>query len=1478
MSIAEQQNAVNPVPPGSWWEGVKDYVSKINPGNLANALMRANPVTGPYVMMGEAGTPQGTENARVAAGQVTRIPFDLASMPTGLYSLLSQGVNYATGSQLPGGEGAGDITRSIQDYGKSIGEDVAGKPLTDSVLVGTGPELLGNWLRLAGGAIPAPQSVALPIINAASKLQTGIRGVDAATRIGGKVLEAATPLTISATPGKAAVTNLAVQGAIAPAADVGFGGLESYLTGGGAVPQVGSATMQAPNTATADPFRSVAGQAVQGGGAATQPIKVQGQIIPPPQPRTVDQIMAKADSDAWLALAQMSGTPDFQRIATMMEQAGLIPRATPQGAPIVQGVPQQQGGVVPVANAQVPTGATQGVPPSGSRGVTQPGTALTVQPEWSVTGSRTLDAIIGTAGLMLGGYAVVNGHARDVFKRMTQGTDRALTGYDPRLPENQTYQAPLVRFQQQFQNDQASIYASWKKMLEADGMNPEAARLTVDKMREEAAGRRGAGLSTRAESLSTEGKFLNSTHVLNEPLNDTMVKYGRLSPDQQELMRKAQWAEDELINRQRAMTKQFNRPGLAPQSFDEAGLLAAEGRAASTPMGASQFQQMYATNLANYSSRQLKDLSIQARSDPAIRPIMDAYNDAIAKSIQYRGEQRLVTQAEANELLRNNPRYVPPTRSEAGRFNTYIDERGRDFPQAGNFDANSGQYVARGLPDFNQLGNPMHDLPKYMDSVLRATEGMKIKRDFMTDAIRMRDSGNPVARELIGRDVRLAADAGDRATAWRDTSGNLKHTEINDAVLRQSLSGVTNPTALQMQHGLLTAATKLFESGAVGPLSLAHGTFFPIKSIAYSMAGTMLPRPQGVSMGWFDKAIRGATKGKVGVPDWPTMFLDAVLLRAPANIGAILAERASRVMHNSVMTNGMLTKMMPPATLQRYADGLHHWYKQSYMAEMQQAGLMGPASFTGAVDRAKMFNNPAASLEKKNALQKTSTFLNDMFHAIGSAPGSSIMAMNKELLQDPTQAWKVTSAIRNLTGDPGQSGAFVGRGGKALASAVNMTPWGNVYIQSMAKLASSFRDPATAAKTLASISTGIGIPTAMASMWNASLGPEYVEYQHLNRSPDQHFGNIYVGIPGRPPNEGYEHPIDPLMRPFKQMYEGITAASLGLFSGEFFRNPEMQKVISDMVHHRYLGNPLDRGSMLHSALTQTLLPPPPAVAQAGAGALGMNLGSYIDASASATNKRAGFVAGTSPDPGKGMNSEVMPSHLEDVLRGIGASGAVAVYQFFTGMRSDMNWDAPLYGNQRKTMGEAFGNQAREWSQSFKDSLVGGNALFGSRRAVTPSQEASASIVKDKLDGIRSIVEAYSATESKQYGAMGDWIGNKKGGFEQLLGAMPRQPNSPDEAAFAREVAGVYKDLQPALHEIKMAYNQRQSIMNDNTMTPDQKRVLLNRMSYNIIDTHRRMLQDITRIEYTMSQRYGTRIDFGKMNRGSLSDETNPPPE
>lgn len=1027
---------------------------------------------------------------------------------------------------------------------------------------------------------------------------------------------------------------------------------------------------------------------------------------------------------------------------------------------------------------------------------------------------------IGAAGLFAG-------YRSNLVKRIADGWTRATTGYTPNLPEDASTLGWATKAKQDKLYNMEGQVESLTRAFKAGGYDTEG----VERFAEQAAQRSGPGVNVRLGTFQTDGKFMD-TAIKATPFNDFVTKVRMLgeegSPMRKELAQVLHAAQ-ELDIRKRLVNH------------------ALYGRT-TTPGNVQRF------NLYDHTTKELEDIVNAGMAKPEIKEVADTWYDYVRKFGEYTVAKRRFEPKEVSEFLTNNPRYVPPTGVKHGEFLNDRDIIKNNAPDA------------RGLRTFEELGDPVNLMPRYVDEVFRSTEGKAIQRDWMLMMKHMAAQGNPVAKDMLGRDVKLSGEATSRMIKWRDQYGKNQFQEINDAVVRNSLRDVTNPTALQMSHGWASAFTRLFQSGAVGPLSIAQGTFFaPTSALYNATVGTVTRAPKGVAKGWLDRVVQDATGGKLSVPgDWLTLAPDAAV-RAMANVGAVIAERGANALHNSVLKNGLLTKMASPAALESTSQAMRNWYQKTALYNMQEAGLMGPAGFN-AVDRSLMYNVGKDVMTPPNPIKSGYRFIDDIMHAISVSPAMSIMAMNKKLMKNPDEAWKVSAAIRNMAGDPGRSGAF--RNSPFQATAVTGTPWGNVFLQSSSAMYDSFKKQPI--KTMTGIFNGTFMPAAAATMAVAALGPEYARYMFLERPIDKQASSIYIPNPNAPPDEGWEIPIDPLLRPFKAMAEAIVGAHYGLFSGELFKpeNADMQEALKEMVQFRQDPfSPLTEGTISNAVAFQTFVPPVnPLIAGAGA-AMGVNLRNYGDARVVQGNRQAGFTEGTSPDPSADtLFGHQMPAMIEDIVRAVGANGAAAIYNFFTGIDKDVRGDESQ-GVEPKSLAQALGYQGKEWKTRFADSTqaLGSGALFGNFRALSPSSEAAARVVKQKLDTMKEIAEAYTATFDKNGEKM--MFGNKRTGLETPLGRMNAAAQDPETAMFAQEVKMFYSKLQPTLQEIKTAYQQRQSLQADTRETPLMRRELMNQQSERIIDLNRRMLMDIQRFETVQSMRYGRKITLDSYDKG-----------
>ena len=192
-------------------------------------------------------------------------------------------------------------------------------------------------------------------------------------------------------------------------------------------------------------------------------------------------------------------------------------------------------------------------------------------------------------------------------------------------------------------------------------------------------------------------------------------------------------------------------------------------------------------------------------------------------------------------------------------------------------------------------------------------------------------------------------------------------------MIRRALQNVGRPAALTLIQGnnkFLRGSARLFESAAVGPIAAMTGSVFAPISAMYSMGiGTAMRDKRLGATGWLDKTVQNATGGRFGVRgDIATMAPDAAF-RAAQGVSAVIAQRAARVLKDSVLSQGRLSKVLGPQTAQTVSDSLSNYFKRSWVSELQQRGQLGPASLM-TVDPAKRFSDAKAMLEGQGALSQ----------------------------------------------------------------------------------------------------------------------------------------------------------------------------------------------------------------------------------------------------------------------------------------------------------------------------------------------------------------------------------------------------------------------------------------------------------------------------------------------------------------------------
>lgn len=370
---------------------------------------------------------------------------------------------------------------------------------------------------------------------------------------------------------------------------------------------------------------------------------------------------------------------------------------------------------------------------------------------------------------------------------------------------------------------------------------------------------------------------------------------------------------------------------------------------------------------------------------------------------------------------------------------------------------------------------------------------------------------------------------------------------------------------------------RLFEQSAVGPLSI---TFAPVT------------------------AIRDTIGGRVTLPQE---------IRAPSYLGVAKAVPqqlwakalngiSSHFEQSFVKGNNALpTWLMSPTQQRRFADNVAQAYTQTLYHQANLAGgfdasLMksrieighGALEEVGRTLRAATKNTtiPGAKFSARRIGNMIEGFKH-LFNAIQDAPRFAAIDANvgKGLNLDETVKY-----ARRLTGDVTKSGRVYTAAGKRMeVDAVNQgvlnvankgigfgtevlresTPFLNPMIQGNRQLLNAaIADPIgfniKAWKN-------IGLPTMAIYGWNEMLGKEYNDYAMNERSARDVVMNLYVGIPGRPPEEGIEIPM---MHELLFFSAPFTRALYGLSRGE---DSERTSAALAVVSENILSNSLDVG-------------------------------------------------------------------------------------------------------------------------------------------------------------------------------------------------------------------------------------------------------------------------------------------------------------
>lgn len=932
----------------------------------------------------------------------------------------------------------------------------------------------------------------------------------------------------------------------------------------------------------------------------------------------------------------------------------------------------------------------------------------------------------------------------------------------------------------------------------------------------------GAAKDVHFTSLIENGSFANSRIKLNQPMSE-FVDYMRdnigSDPAKHQLFQDTANALSEQMNR--------NRMWLADN-----GTTVQNRMPANSPTITAQYRAYIARGGDGYAFHQsgvpYADLESTIRTglaDTGVKQAVDMYTDITKKALQYRVEQGANTLREYNDLIKAHPQYFP-TR-QAGSHMAPLDLT-QDAGRAAQ-------------------GDPIKELMPYLEQTVRNVAEEKLRTAFIAEA--KSNNASFLGKELPVNSKNVVNN--DKMVQYRDANANPRMIEITDPMVRASLAPGAGSGMIRLNQGalrVLSAPSRIMETLTTHPLTAVVGSPFAVGNAMYGSTATLINRQKGMRAGWIDGFLQdhpiGPLKGLRGDPT----FYAQVAAQAGSSFLARLAQYGGKAIENAAHTS-WIAPSLGQSTLAKIGAAMSSQYKASMLHELETQGLHGGAT---AMGRAQTYtlrdleNSLTPATRLSEGWKATSNFAWDLFRAIGDAPQAAYYKQNKGRMSQEL----LTTRVRNVMGDPSKAGLGTSEFGKAALGGVILHPWGSVTLQSLSKLIeSTIQNPKG---TAAAITISIGIPSILTTLWNMRQGPEYIDYQHNRRTPDQVAGSMYFAIPGRPPEEGLEWRVDQPMRPFKVLVDTLFGHLYGFHDNSIFKpeNEFLRRALADGVATRYG----IWGDAMKSALDQVLPAVPTAVNLVGNIAAGTNSRGYISGfqQLQDKNKNAGASDSTSHVIDNKWFGYPISANMEATLTNTGGQIGQAIYEMLTahfqgqkdGLTTHDQWS-----DYQDRFGMRLGQSAREVS-----------GIWGHAATLSPSQESSAKALTEQMQGMRKLDAA--SQKLRGLSGSGDLMSGAKGReINSLAGEGPAKFADQQMMALAydaqrfvsvydRQFSGRLKDLN----------EQRSSILSSEKVAPDVKRTMMNDNARQIVDVNRAALSALEQWKWRVSKAYNRNID------------------
>lgn len=575
-------------------------------------------------------------------------------------------------------------------------------------------------------------------------------------------------------------------------------------------------------------------------------------------------------------------------------------------------------------------------------------------------------------------------------------------------------------------------------------------------------------------------------------------------------------------------------------------------------------------NHAAIESRLLSEIARAAARTPRgiIRQFEAAYQSATQAARDFL-EGDLLDTASKQWLDANRRHYVPLDVSPVDPTAPFMDrliQAGREG-QINPDDWFLKNRAGAGGYDLDMRGSPFEVLVGYTESAMRAA--MKNDAKLATiDGLLNSQYGKETIR-LVNDTDDLAGNANRIVEVYR---GGKKERYITSQLQAQLMQ--FDPYIAQ--HPTMFMIKRIQEWNMVGPGSVV---FAPVTAIRDTIAGAVL-RPEGaVSAGPLQVAAAVPKQLWAKAQNALAMNITAGLVSNKQLIPQSIWSNSDRAALAQKLSNN-------------YVNSLYHLANEAggFDGSIMRNNIVAAQNTLGEIrrtlrDSSVLKNRATDSLIGRLGIKGAEGFIDGfvaLFDAVQNAPRYAAL---ENTIKSGKQVDDAVGLARSLTGDVSRGGRYYtpeGRGmmadtvdrgvtslitpkvGQTAAFLRESTPFFNPMIQGTRRLIDSFKtDPVG---TMQRAWLNVGLPAFAAYSWNEMIGQEYNDYAMSRRSAYDTAMNIYIGLPGLPPEMGIEIPLphELLMfnSPFTRMLHGLAegehrdekAAAMGQLAKTLLQN------------------------------------------------------------------------------------------------------------------------------------------------------------------------------------------------------------------------------------------------------------------------------------------------------------------------------------